>query len=120
MTLHAADALAEALIDARRVELELLDGLTEDQMLGTRAHFLEPPIWEMGHVGWFQEYWIGRRLDGAAPLLRGSDGIYDSFNVSYTRRWDHRYPSRRQTLDYITEILRSSIARLKVGTPTAD
>src|SRR6266446_2486825 len=120
MTLPDADALAEALIDARRVELELLDGLTEDQMLGTRAHFLEPPIWEMGHVGWFQEYWIGRHLDGAGPQLAGSDGMYDSFNVSYTRRWTHQYPSRKETLDYITEILRRSVASLQSGTPDAD
>ena len=109
----AADGLADALADARRVELEWLDGLTDDQMLGTPGHFLEPPIWEMGHVGWFQEYWIGRHLDGTAPLRRGSDAIYDSFNVSYRRRWDHPYPSRRQTLDDITEILRRSVARLE-------
>ena len=49
------DSLLEALLDARGVELELLDGLTDAQMLGVKAHFLEPPIWEMGHVGWFQE-----------------------------------------------------------------
>src|SRR5712691_561491 len=114
-----ADVLAGALLDARRVELELLDGLTDDQMLGTPGHFLEPPIWEMGHVGWFQEYWIGRNLDGAGPLRPGSDAIYDSFNVSYARRWDHRYPSRRQTLDDITEILRRSVARLESATPGA-
>jgi hypothetical protein len=41
----------------------------------------------MGHVGWFQEYWILRHLDGAKSLLAGSDGIYDAFNVSYTR-WE--------------------------------
>jgi iron(II)-dependent oxidoreductase len=115
-----ADALIDALMDARRVELELLDGLTEAQMLGTQAHFLEPPIWEMGHVGWFQEYWIARHLDGATSLRPGSDGIYDSFNVSYTRRWDHRYPSRRQTLDYIGEVLRRSVERLESHAPDAD
>jgi iron(II)-dependent oxidoreductase len=88
-------------------------------MLGEKHHFLEPPIWEMGHVGWFQEYWIARHLDGASPLITGGDGIYDSFNVSYTRRWDHAYPSRRATLDYITEILRRSVGRLESHRPTA-
>src|SRR2546427_9211541 len=37
-----SDALLEALLDARRVELALLDDLTDAQMLGTRAHFVEP------------------------------------------------------------------------------
>src|SRR5436190_18512832 len=68
---YTADGLLGDLVDARRTELELLDGLTEPEMLGTRAHFVEPPIWEVGHVGWFQEYWITRHLDGQASLLPG-------------------------------------------------
>jgi iron(II)-dependent oxidoreductase len=109
------EPLLDALLDARGVELQLLDGLSPSQMLGERQHFVEPPIWEMGHVGWFQEYWILRRHDGAPSLLPGSDGIYDSFNVSYTRRWDHQYPSRQVTLDYITAVLHRSVARLESG-----
>ena len=115
-----SEALTDALLDARRVELALLDDLTDTQMLGARAHFLEPPIWEMGHVGWFQEYWLLRRLDGAQPLQPGADDIYDSFNVSYTRRWDHRFPSCAATRAYITEVLRRSIARLESREPRDD
>src|SRR3989440_12671286 len=108
------------MLDARSVELELLDGLTDSQMLGTPRHFVEPPIWEMGHVGWFQELWVLRHPDGAPSLLPGSDRIYDSFNVSYTRRWDHEYPSRKATLDYISEVLQRSVGRLEAREPTAD
>ena len=115
-----AETLIAALLDARRVELALLDDLTETQMLGRRAHFLEPPIWEMGHIGWFQEYWLLRRLDGAESLLPGSDAIYDSFNGSYTRRWDHQFPSRAATLAYISEVLRRSVARLESREPRDD
>jgi iron(II)-dependent oxidoreductase len=112
-------SLLEALLDARSVELQLLDTLTDAQMLGSRGHFLEPPIWEMGHVGWFQEYWILRHLDGRPPLLPGADAVYDAFNVSYTRRWDHRYPSRRQSLEYISTVLDRSAARLDSREPGA-
>ncbi|HEV8439917.1 MAG TPA: selenoneine synthase SenA [Methylomirabilota bacterium] len=113
-----ADVLLHALIDARQTELELLDGLADSQMLGLQAHFLEPPIWEMGHVGWFQEWWILRNLEGATSLLPGSDAIYDSFNVSYKRRWDHAFPSRRDTLAYITEVLARSVGRLDNRRPS--
>src|SRR5256886_12443447 len=112
-----SEVLLDAPPDARRVELALLDDLTDAQMLGTRAHFVEPPIWEMGHVGWFQEYWLLRRLDGADPLLPGADDIYDSFNASYTRRWDHRFPSRPSMRAYIAEVLRRSVARLEAREP---
>ena len=116
----SANDLVDALRDARRVELALFEDLTEPQLLGTRAHFVEPPIWELGHVGWFQEYWLLRHLDGAAPLLPGSDAVYDSFNVSYKRRWDHPYPTRAATLDYLGEVLRRSVDRLGGRMPTRD
>jgi len=45
-TLTTSEALLDPLLDARRVELALLDDLTDAQMLGARGHFLEPPIWE--------------------------------------------------------------------------
>jgi len=118
-TIGGADTLSATLRDARAVELELLAGLTDAEMLGPRGHFIEPPLWEMGHVGWFQESWILRHLDGADSLLPGSDGIYDAFHVSYTRRWDHAYPSREATLAYITDVLRRSVARLDGREPTA-
>ena len=114
----AAEELIRTLVDARNVELELLDGLADSQMLGQKGHFLEPPIWEMGHVGWFQEYWLLRHLGGAPTILPGSDAIYDSFNVSYRLRWDHRYPSRRESLEYISEVLKRSIGRLDGREPT--
>src|SRR5215470_3104148 len=103
--------LLQALVDVRAVEMQLLDGLPDSQMLGREGHFLEPPIWEIGHVGWFQEYWLLRHLDGAETMLPGSDGIYDSFNVSYHLRWNHPYPSRRETLGYISRVLQRSMGR---------
>lgn len=115
-----SESLTTALVDARSVELELLSSLTDIQLLGPQGHFVEPPIWEIGHVGWFQEYWILRRLDGADSILPGSDGIYDSFHVSYKQRWDHPFPSREETLSYISEVLRRCVARLESRNATAE
>src|SRR5436309_4182730 len=106
------ETLLDALLDARRVELALLDDLSDAQMLGARGHFLEPPIWEMGHVGWFQGYWLLPGLGGVVSILPGADAIYDSFNASYTRRSDHCFPSRAATLAYITGVVRRSAAGL--------
>jgi len=115
-----AECIVEALLDARAVELALLEGLGDAEMLGRPGHFIEPPLWEMGHVGWFQELWILRHLDGAAPLRPGFDAIYDAFNVPYTRRWDHAFPSRAETLRYISDVLQRSLGRLASRKPTAD
>lgn len=107
--------LVESLRDARQTELQLFASLADSQLLGEQGHFLEPPIWEVGHVGWFQEWWLLRHLEGAKPILDGSDSIYDSFNVSYRLRWDHAYPSRQKTLQYVSEVLERSIGRLGGG-----
>ena len=29
---------------------------------------LNPPVWELGHVAWFQEYWIARNLQRSQGL----------------------------------------------------
>ena len=116
----ASEELIRDLVDARGIELELLEGIPDSGMFGTKKHFIEPPIWEMGHVGWFQERWILRHLDQAESILPGSDGIYDSFNVSYKLRWDHAFPSRTETCDYITKVLNRCIGRLERREPTPD
>ncbi len=107
-----AAELIEDLCEARRRELTLFTDLSDAQLLGPREHFIEPPIWEAGHVGWFQDYWILRNLDKSKPSLERGDDIYDAFNVSYKLRWDHDYLTRDQTLDYLQTVLDRSLARL--------
>ncbi|MDP6610438.1 MAG: DinB family protein, partial [Vicinamibacterales bacterium] len=120
--MHATRTIAADLIDdlrdARKAELAIFEGLTDDQMLGPREHFLEPPIWEVGHVGWFQEFFVLRHLYDEAPALANGDSIYDAFNVSYKRRWDHPFPSRAETLAYLQAVLDRCVGRLEQREPT--
>ena len=74
----------------------------------------------MGHVAWFQEYWILRKLEGAASLLERGDEIYDAFNVSYKLRWSHEFPSRDETLAYADQVLERCVARLRGEPPTPE
>ncbi|MCG8353852.1 MAG: SUMF1/EgtB/PvdO family nonheme iron enzyme [Chloroflexales bacterium] len=104
--------LAQDLLDARQRELEVLSGLTDEQMYGSKMRIIEPPIWEMGHVGWFQERWILRNLYGEAPLWSNADTLYDSFNIPNAERWDLAFPSYQETLDYITAILQRCLKRI--------
>lgn len=113
------EKLIEGLREARQRVLDLQRDLDGEQLLGPAGHFIEPPLWELGHVGWFQELWILRHLAGAETLLDGSDGVYDAFNVSYKKRWDHDFPSRERTLGYIGEVLERCAARLNVRQPDA-
>src|SRR3990172_6583831 len=80
----AAQLIAQ-LRDARARELELFSDLADEQLLGPAMSIIEPPLWEIGHVGWFQERWILRHLDEADPLLADADRLYDSLDRKSTR-----------------------------------
>jgi gamma-glutamyl hercynylcysteine S-oxide synthase len=67
-----ADLLSVALMDARNHTLylagQLAAALGEDGFRVAPLAELNPPLWELGHIGWFQERWIARNLQ----RLRGS------------------------------------------------
>ena len=108
----AAQQLAEHLVDTRRRELEVLSGLNQEQLLGSQSRIIEPPIWEMGHVGWFQENWILRHLDDEEPIWSGADNLYNSFNIPNAERWELAFPSYQDTKQYITAVLQRCLDRL--------
>ena len=61
LTLDASRRLEE-LRDARRLLLGLFGDLEDEQCLGPKLEIVNPPIWEVGHVAWFHERWVLRRL----------------------------------------------------------
>lgn len=92
---------------------------------------LNPPLWELGHIGWFQSHWVGRNpqrdrgvaADPDAPRLPaswpGADALYDSSRVAHDTRWSLRLPDARQTRDELARQLDESLARL-AGLPHDD
>ncbi|MFN9771526.1 MAG: selenoneine synthase SenA [Burkholderiales bacterium] len=86
---------------------------------------LNPPLWEIGHVGWFQDFWIGRnpglaqgpRADPAAPRRApagrpDADALYHSSFVAHASRWSLALPSLDETLDTLAAQLDRTLARL--------
>jgi iron(II)-dependent oxidoreductase len=90
--------LIEALRESRARTLELVHDLTEAQLLGTRLKIVNPLRWEIGHVAWFQEFWVLRHLGGQPPILQHGDELYDSARVAHDTRWDLPLLDRDETL----------------------
>jgi gamma-glutamyl hercynylcysteine S-oxide synthase len=95
----------ESLHDARRHTLSLVADLNDEQLLGPHLQIVNPLLWEIGHVAWFQEYWVLRQLHGRPPITANGDALYDSAKVAHDTRWDLPLPSRAQTLAYMHEVL---------------
>jgi iron(II)-dependent oxidoreductase len=95
----------------------LVADLTDEQMIGPRLTIVNPPLWEIGHVAWTQEFWVLRHLRGQRPLLEGADALYNSTEVVHDTRWDLKLPSRKKTLEYMEAVLNRVIDCLGPGEP---
>ena len=129
------DLLSLALMDARNHTLHLI-GLYEHALAGSdfvvpRWPELNPPLWELGHIGWFQEWWLGRNLqrhrgaacDPAASRLASiepqADRWWDSGQVAHDTRWALDLPDLSGIKGYLLETLESSLELLE-KTPEED
>ncbi|HJV59395.1 MAG TPA: selenoneine synthase SenA [Albitalea sp.] len=115
------DLLSLALMDARNHTLRWIALLEES--LGERGFVvpfqpdLEPPLWLLGHIGWFHERWIarnvhrqrGERADAAAPplasILNDADRWYDPAQAPHASRWQLDLPDLRQTKQYLADTM---------------
>jgi iron(II)-dependent oxidoreductase len=114
-------ALIALLRDFRRRTLNLVEDLDDRQMIGPRIAIVNPPLWEIGHVAWFAEFWLLRHLKRRSPLRSEGDQLYNSTEVAHDTRWELLLPSRAETLAYMDEVLERSIELIDgVGALTAD
>jgi gamma-glutamyl hercynylcysteine S-oxide synthase len=112
MEVFSAAELRSMLLDARRRTLELVSDLSDEQLAVPETDTVNPPIWEMGHVAWFQERWALRHVRGEASIHPHADEFWDSAAVSHHSRWELPLPSRTATLQYMQEVLGRVLDRL--------
>ena len=96
--------LERAVVDARRRTLALVADLGDEQLRGPRLAIVNPLLWEIGHVAWFQELWVLRHALGEAPIRADGDALWDSSAIAHDTRWDLPLPPRPQTLRYMAEV----------------
>ena len=115
--------LGSHLQDARKRTLELLGDFNDGQWLGPRLDIVNPPLWELGHLGWFQERWC-LRYNGSPALLPSilpdADELYDSAAVAHAIRWDLPLPNLEQTLAYLDQVLQRVLEKLQRGEKQLD
>jgi iron(II)-dependent oxidoreductase len=108
--------LLRQLRDARARTLALVADLNASQLIGPRMSIVNPPLWEIGHLAWFQERWCLRHAGDSKPLrpsiLPHADRLYDSSAVAHDSRWDLPLPTLDHTLAYMDAVLGRVAERL--------
>ncbi len=107
----AADLVAQ-LRETRLRTRRLTDNLSWPELMGPRLDIVNPVLWEIGHVGWFHEYWTLRHTHGHAPLIERGDRLWDSSNVPHATRWQLDLPDRAGTFGYMADVLARQEERL--------
>lgn len=101
---------------AARTHLDRITAhLTGERLLGPYLSIVNPPLWELGHIAWFQEYWCLRHqpvTTAGASIMHSSDALYDSARVSHDTRWNLPLPDLAATRAYQAEVLERVAARL--------
>jgi len=110
--------LAAWVRDARRRTMEVVEDLSDEQLHGPQLRIVNPLLWEIGHVTWFQEKWALRHAGGEAPMRADSDSLYDSAAIPHDTRWNLRLPSRDDTLAYMRAVRNRVLERIERGNLT--
>ena len=120
-----AAQIAHGLQDLRTKTLAVFDAyVAADRLSVPYAEELNPPLWELGHLAWFQEFWIGRNQQRhlgihydatharLPSLLTQADSWYDSGKVSHASRWHLPLLEPQACKDYLAKTLDQTLTLL--------
>ncbi len=121
----SAAQLAAGLRDIRKSTLQVFDAYVAAGALQVpfKDEF-NPPLWELGHLGWYQEFWIGRNPQRSAGIHYNhalprspsqqahSDDWYDSSTVAHPSRWHLPLLSPDACKSYLAATLEQTLALL--------
>ncbi len=80
--------LGDRLAAIRQRTLELFAPLGHEHLVTQVSTLMSPPLWDLGHIGAYEELWLARRVAGDAALHPELDDVYDAFETPRQRRGD--------------------------------
>ncbi len=79
VTVQLKERIAAELAEARTRTTALLAPFSDEELARQVSPLMSPLVWDLAHIGHFEELWISRRLGGARPIFPDSDDTYDAF-----------------------------------------
>ncbi len=111
--LPPADELRDGLADSQRRTMRIFDHFVALDVPMPKLAIVNPPLWELGHVAWFQEFWVHRRGDVASPSrMHQADALFNSSLVAHDTRWDLPLPSVPALRDYLCNVFEDTVQLL--------
>ncbi len=112
----SAQHLADMLTATRRRTKALCADLTGQRSLGPRLAIVNPPLWEVGHVGFFHDHFALHTLYGLPEYQAPqAQTLYDSSKIPHEARWTLPLPDWAGTWAYLDQVLAAMLTRLPDG-----
>src|SRR5262245_28913502 len=89
---------------ARARTLELVEPLSDAQLVRQHVPIMSPIVWDLGHIANYEEQWSIRALDPGAPVDSWRDHIYDPVANPRPSRKHLPLPDRAETLHYMHDV----------------
>jgi gamma-glutamyl hercynylcysteine S-oxide synthase len=112
--------ICEALISQRETTHALYRDLPEALWVPANVPYhalINPPLWELSHIAWFQEYFsvrlLGRDADEAKSCFADADALFDSRHVAHQARWTNTYPPRDVCFGFMQDSLARTLNALE-------
>jgi iron(II)-dependent oxidoreductase len=113
---EAKRSLTAALEFYRDRTKQLIAPLDDDDLHQQYDSIMSPLVWDVGHVGNFEELWLLRELDGRPAHDPRYDEIYNPFDNPRWTRGDLVLLDRREAVEYIDEV-RGDVLNILRRTP---
>lgn len=101
---QAKEALATGLEFYRTRTDRLMEPLDDDDIHRQHVDIMGPLVWDVGHVGNFEELWLLRELDGRAAHDPIYDRIYNPFDNPRWTRGNLPLLNKHDADEYIGEV----------------
>jgi gamma-glutamyl hercynylcysteine S-oxide synthase len=102
-------AVAE-LTAVRERSLGLLAPLDESDLLAQHSPLMSPLVWDLAHVGNYEELWLARAAGGLAALDASLDNLYDAFRHPRANRPSLPLLGPAETCRYLDRVRNRSLS----------
>jgi gamma-glutamyl hercynylcysteine S-oxide synthase len=109
--------LVGALSRAREATLRLVESLDDEQLLTQVSPIMSPLVWDLAHIGWFEELWLIRRVANNEPSLERFDDVYDAVRHPRTQRSGLPILTPSETRAYLESVRCRALEVLEGVTP---
>jgi iron(II)-dependent oxidoreductase len=107
-----APEVTALLTEARARTLLLLDSLTEEDLRLQHDPLMSPIVWDLAHIGHFEEVWLRENLRSVDSGSAGLRGIYNPFENPRATRDGLELPTISECRDYLAAVRRAVLEEL--------